>query len=105
MFNKGMGNIYKQAQKMQKKMAEIQEELKNLEIEGSSGGGMVRVVVNGKKDIISINIDDSVLAEDKEMVEDLVLSAIKQAMEYAEKKSQDMMKSATGGMMPNIPGF
>ena len=105
MFNKGMGNIYKQAQKMQKKMAEIQEELKNLEIEGSSGGGMVRVVVNGKKDIISINIDDSVLAEDKEMVEDLVLSAIKQAMENAEKKSQDMMKSATGGMMPNIPGF
>ena len=105
MFNKGMGNIYKQAQKMQKKMAEIQEELKNLEIEGSSGGGMVRVVVNGKKDIISINIDDSVLAEDKEMVEDLVLSAITQAMENAEKKSQDMMKSATGGMMPNIPGF
>ena len=105
MFNKGMGNIYKQAQKMQKKMAEIQEELKNLEIEGSSGGGMVRVVVNGKKDIISINIDDSVLAEDKEMVEDLVLSAITQAMENAEKKSQDMMKSATGGLMPNIPGL
>ena len=102
---KGMSNIYKQAQQMQKKMQKVQDDLLNLEINGQSGGGMVKIVVNGKKDIISINIDDSVLAEDKEMVEDLVLSAIKQAMENAEKKSQDMMKSATGGMMPNIPGF
>ena len=53
---KGMGNLYKQAQKMQENMAKVQKELENLEIEGSSGGGVVKVVVNGKKDIKSINI-------------------------------------------------
>jgi len=107
MFNKGMGNLYKQAQKMQKNINKIQEELKSLEIVGSAGGEMVKVTVNGKKDIISISIDQEILKEDKEMIEDVVLAAIKKAMENADKIAEDKMKSVTGGMMPNmnIPGF
>jgi len=107
MFNKGMGNIYKQAQQMQKKMAQVQEDLKKIHIEGSSGGGIIKVVVNGKKEIISINIDDSVLKEEKEMLEDLILAAVKQAMENADTKAEEMMKSITGGITPNfnLPGF
>ena len=107
MFNKGFGNIYKQAQQMQKKMAEVQEQLKELKIEGVSGGGLVKIIVNGKKDILSINIDDSILKEEKEMVEDLMMAAIKQVMSNADAKAEDMMKNVTGGALPNfnMPGF
>ena len=105
MFNKGMGNIYKKAQQMQKKMAEVQEELKNTIVEGEAGSGMVKVTVNCKKDLLSINIDESVFNEDKDMLEDLILVATKQAMTNADEKSEDMMKNVTGGMLPNIPGF
>ena len=107
MFNKGLGNIYKQAQKMQKKMAEVQDELKNIKIDAQSGGGMVEVIVNGKKDILSIKINEEILNEDKEMIEDLILSAMNQAMQNAEKKANELMKSATGGSFPNfnLPGF
>ena len=68
---------------------------------------MVKVVANCKKDILSINIDQSILTEDKDMVEDLVLVAIKQALTNADKKSEELMKNVTGGTMPNfnIPGF
>ena len=104
---KGMSNIYKQAQKMQKDMKKVQNELLSLSIEGQSGGGMVKVIVNGKKDPISLKIDNTVLSEDKEMIEDLVLAAMKNALENADKVSEDKMKSVTGGNMPNlnIPGF
>tara|TARA_B100000686_G_C16010895_1_gene581216 strand:- start:27 stop:350 length:324 start_codon:yes stop_codon:yes gene_type:complete len=107
MFNKGMGNLYKQAQKMQKNINKIQEELKSLEVVGSAGGEMVQVTVNGKKDVISVSIDQEILKEDKDMIEDVVLAAIKKAMENADKIAEDKMKSVTGGMMPNmnIPGF
>ena len=105
MFNKGMGNLYKQAQKMQKNINKVQEELKSLDIEGISGGGMVKVIVNGKKDVKSVNIDDNILKEDKDMIEDMILVAIKNAMENADKIAEDKMKSITGGMMPNMPGF
>ena len=104
---KGMGNIYKQAQKMQKDMAKLQEELKELHIEGSSGGGAVNVAVDGKKNIKSINIDEAILKEDKGMVEDMILAAVKNAMDNAEKEAEEKMKAITGGMMPgmNIPGL
>tara|TARA_B110000116_G_scaffold264266_1_gene271877 strand:- start:42 stop:362 length:321 start_codon:yes stop_codon:yes gene_type:complete len=104
---KGMSNIYKQAQKMQKDMKKVQNELLSLSIEGQSGGGMVKVIVNGKKDPISLKIDNTVLSEDKEMIEDLVLAAMKNALENADKVSEEKMKSVTGGNMPNlnIPGF
>tara|TARA_B110000438_G_C15733782_1_gene615394 strand:- start:687 stop:1007 length:321 start_codon:yes stop_codon:yes gene_type:complete len=104
---KGMSNIYKQAQKMQKDMKKVQDELLSLNIEGSSGGGMVKIVVNGKKDPVSLKIDDTVLKEDKEMIEDLVLAAMKNALENADKVSEEKMKLVTGGNLPNmnIPGF
>ena len=101
---KGMSNIYKQAQKMQKDMKRVQEELENLKIGGQAGGGIVKVVVNGKKEPKSIFIDDSILKEDKDMVEDLILAAMKNAFDNAEKESAEKMKSVTGNM-PNIPGF
>ena len=101
---KGMSNIYKQAQKMQKDMKKVQEELENLKIGGQAGGGIVKVVVNGKKEPKSITIDDSILKEDKDMVEDLILAAMKNAFDNAEKESAEKMKSVTGNM-PNIPGF
>ena len=103
MFPKGMGNMMKQAQQMKKKMQQIQEELSEMEIEGKSGGGMVKVVVNGKKDVKSININPDVLKEDSDMVEDLILAAVNQAMENADKESKNRMGSLTGGM--NIPGL
>ena len=107
MFNKGMGNMYKQVQKMQKNMKKVQEELENMRIEGSSGGGMVNVVVNGKKNVLSINIEKEILSEEKEMVEDMILAAIHKAVKNADKLAEEKMKSITGGMMPNmnIPGF
>ena len=105
MFNKGMGNIYKKAQQMQKKMAEVQEELKNTIVEGDAGSGMVKVTVNCKKDLLSVDIDDSVYEEDKDVLEDLILVATKQAMANADRKAEDMMKDVTGGMLPNLPGF
>ena len=66
MFNKGMGNLYKQAQKMQKNINKVQEELKSMKVEGSAGGEMVKVLVNGKKDVLSISINQEILNEDKE---------------------------------------
>ena len=104
MFQKGgMGGLYKKAQQMQKKMADIQEELNNMEIEGKSGGDMVKVIVNGKKLLLSININPEILTTEKEMLEDLVLVAVNQALEKVDKISQEKMGSLTGGM--NIPGL
>ena len=101
---KGMSNIYKQAQKMQKDMKKVQDELEDVNVEGQAGGGIIKVVVNGKKEPKSVTIDSSVLDEDKEMIEDLVLAAMKNAFDNADKESSEKMKSITGGM-PNIPGF
>ena len=104
MFQKGgMGGLYKKAQQMQKKMADIQEELNNMEIEGKSGGDMVKVIVNGKKHLLSININPEILTTEKEMLEDLVLVAVNQALEKVDKISQEKMGSLTGEM--NIPGL
>ena len=105
MFNKGMGNLYKQAQQMQKNINKAQEELKALEVEGSSGGNAVKVIVNGKKDVKSIKIEPDILSEDVDMVEDMILGAIKNAMDNADEVAEKKMKSITGGMMPNIPGL
>jgi len=104
MFQKGgMGNLYKKAQQMQKKMADIQNELENMEIEGIAGGDMIKVKVNGKKKLLSININPEILNEDKEMIEDLILVAINQALDEVDKVSKDKMGGLTGGM--NIPGL
>ena len=104
MFSKGgMGGFMKQAQQMQKKMAEIQSEIDALEIEGQSGGGMVKVLVSGKKILLSVNIDSNLMSEDKEMLEDLILVATNNAIKKIDDISKEKMSAMTGGM--NIPGL
>jgi len=104
MFPKGgMQGLLKQAQDMQKKMKKMEDELKELRIKGSASGKLVEIEANGKKDIISIKIDPSVLNEDVEMVEDLILASIKQTYKNVDEEVGDKMKSVTGGM--NIPGI
>ena len=101
---KGLGNIMKQAQQMQQKIARLQQELEGREVEATAGGGMVTAVVNGKQQLLSLKIEKAVVdPEDVEMLEDLVTAAINEAL----KKSQDMMQQemgkVTGGM--NLPGL
>lgn len=100
-----IGNMMKQAQQLQKKMAEVQEKLKLIEVEGSSGGGMVKVIATAKGEIKSVLIDDSLIEkEEKEIMEDLIVAAINDAKQKGEVASQDEMKSVTGGI-PLPPGM
>lgn len=103
--NKGsMGNMMKQMQKMQEKMAQIQEDLEAKEVEGTSGGGMVKVICNGKGDLVSITIDpEAVDKDDVEMLQDLILAAVNQAKEKSQEIQSEQMSSLTGGL--NIPGL
>jgi len=104
MFPKGgMGGLYKQAQQMKKKMSQVQSEIDALEIEGESGGGMVKVVVSGKKTLISVDVNPEVMKEDKEMLEDLILIATNNAIQKVDDISKEKMSSVTGGM--NLPGL
>ena len=100
-----IGNMMKQAQQLQKKMSEVQEKLKSINVEGSAGGGMVKVTVNAKGDIKKIDIDESLMnKKEKEMTEDLVLAAINDAKNKAENVAAEEMKNITGGLsLP--PGF
>ena len=102
-----MGNILKQAQQMQEKMAKIQDGLADIQVEGSVGGGMVTVTANGKQEITGIKIDKEVVnPEDVEMLEDLVVAAVNQALEKAQELASQEMGKAAGGMMGNMPpGF
>ena len=94
-----IGNMMKQAQQMQKKIAEAQEKLNYIEVEGVSGGGMVKVTASAKGDIKRITIDDSLMKpEEKEMTEDLIVAAINDAKQKGEAVSQEEMKSITGGI-------
>ncbi|MAZ68219.1 MAG: YbaB/EbfC family nucleoid-associated protein [Candidatus Marinimicrobia bacterium] len=104
MFPKGgMGGMMKQAQQMQKKMAQIQSEIEQLKIEGKSGGGMVEVVVDGKKNLLSISLNPEILKEDKEMLEDLIVVAVNDGIKKVDSISKEKMASVTGGM--NLPGL
>ena len=100
----GLGNMMKQVQQMQAKMEEIQAELEKAEVEGSAGGGMVKVVANGKQDIISITIDPEVVDKDEiEMLQDLIVAAINQARQKAQELQSERMSGLTGGL--KIPGL
>jgi DNA-binding YbaB/EbfC family protein len=99
-----MGNLLKKAQELQEKMAKMQEELGDKTVEASSGGGMVTVVANGKQEIVSIKIDPEVVdANDVEMLEDLVLAAINDALYQAKQLVSEEMSQLTGGV--KIPGI
>ena len=101
---KGMGNMMKQAQQLQSKMMKMQEELGERTVESASGGGMVKVVANGKQQIASIQIDKEVVdPEDVEMLQDLVLAAVNDALAKSQEMVSSEMGKLTGGM--NIPGL
>jgi len=101
---KGMGNMMKQAQKLQSKMMKLQEELSSKTIEASSGGGMVKVVANGKQQVVSIDIEKEVVdPEDVEMLQDLILAAVNDALAKSQEMVSSEMGKLTGGM--NIPGL
>ena len=92
-------NMLKQAQELQKKMAEAQKKVEELEAEGTSGGGLVKVKINGKNITTSINIDDSLISKDeKEILEDLIVAALNDARENVQKKIAEEMNSLTGGL-------
>ena len=94
-----IGNMMKQAQQLQKKMSEAQEKLNSIEVEGISGGGLVKVIATAKGDVKRIIIDDTILKpEEKEITEDLIVAAINDAKQKAETAAQEEMKSVTGGL-------
>ena len=100
-----IGNMMKQAQQLQKKMSEAQEKLKSIEVEGTSGGGVVKVIASAKGDIKRINLDESLLKpEEKEITEDLIVAAINDAKQKGEVAAEEEMKSVTGGL-PLPPGM
>ncbi|MCX7343423.1 MAG: YbaB/EbfC family nucleoid-associated protein [Proteobacteria bacterium] len=101
---KNMNLMIKQAQQMQKKMQEMQQKSESLEIEGSSGGGMVKATVNGKGQLVAIKIDQSIVSKDDiEMLEDLIVAAFNDAKNKVDAQVNQEMASITGGM--NIPGL
>lgn len=99
-----LGNMMKQFQKMQAKMEEMQAELEQTRVEGTAGGGMVKVVANGKQDILEIKIDPEVVdPDDVEMLQDLIVAAVNQARQKAQELQAEQMSALTGGL--NIPGL
>ncbi len=101
---KGMGNMMKQAQKLQSKMLKLQEELAEKTVEATSGGGMVKVIANGRQQIVSIQIEEEVIdPDDVEMLQDLILAAINDALAKSQEMVSGEMSKLTGGI--NIPGI
>lgn len=100
----GLGDMMKQVQKMQAKMEEMQAQLEQATVEGSAGGGMVKVTTNGKHEVLSIVIDPEVVNKDDiEMLQDLVLAAVNQARQKVQELQSEQMANLTGGM--KIPGL
>jgi len=105
---KDLGNLkglLKQAQQMQQDVGRIQEELKNEVVEGTSGGGMVTATVSGAQELLSVKIDPEVInAEEKDLLEDLVVAAVNQAMKKAQELAQKRIGKVTGGLnLPSLP--
>lgn len=104
MFKGGMGNLMKQAQEMQERMAKMQEDLAKVEVIGESGAGMVKVTMLGNHSVRKVEIDDTLIGDDKEMLEDLIAAAMNNAVNRVEQNNKEQMSQMTGGMeMP--PGF
>ncbi|UCB51384.1 MAG: YbaB/EbfC family nucleoid-associated protein [Deltaproteobacteria bacterium] len=102
-----MGNLLKQAQQFQTKIAKLQEELEDRTVEASAGGGMVTVVVSGRQEIVSIRIEPEVInSDDQEMLQDLILAAVNDALGKAKEMVNEEMGKLTRGLnLPNIPGL
>lgn len=99
-----LGNIMQQAQKMQEDVQKAQEELGNMEVQGESGGGLVKILMTGKREVRKLSIDDSLVGDDKDMLEDLVAAAINDAVHKVNKMKKEKMSDVTAGM-PIPPGF
>ena len=99
-----LGNIMQQAQKMQEDLKKAQEELALMQVLGESGGGLVTIVMTGKREARKVTIDDSLLGEDKDMLEDLVAAAINDAVNKVAKMKKEKMSDITAGI-PLPPGF
>jgi len=99
-----LGNLMQQAQKMQEDLKKIQEEIAAMQVQGESGGGLVTIVMTGKREARKVTIDDSLVGEDKDMLEDLVAAAINDAVNKVAKMKKEKMSALTAGM-PLPPGF
>jgi nucleoid-associated protein EbfC len=99
----GLGKMMQQAQQMQENMQKAQEELANVEVTGSAGGGLVNIVMTCRHDVRKVEIDASLLKDDKEVLEDLVAAAVNDAVRRVETTSQEKMAGLTAGL--NIPGL
>ena len=104
MMKGGLGGLMKQAQQMQENMKKVQDQLAVLEVEGQAGAGMVKVVMTCRHDVKRVTIDQSLLGEDKDMLEDLVAAAVNDAVRRVEATVQEKMSTVTAGM-PLPPGF
>jgi nucleoid-associated protein EbfC len=99
---KMMGKV----KEMQSKMKEAQDQLKDIKVEGESGGGMVKATANGAKELIGLEIDESLInTADKDMMRDLIIAAVNKALQEADEKGKEHIKKSTEGLMPNIPGM
>jgi nucleoid-associated protein EbfC len=99
-----MNNLLQQAQAMQEKMKKMQDEIANTEVVGEAGAGMVKVTMNGRHDVRRVELDPSLMQEDKEMLEDLLAAAVNDAVRRVERQQQDKMAGMTAGL-PLPPGF
>ncbi|WP_199609053.1 YbaB/EbfC family nucleoid-associated protein [Flocculibacter collagenilyticus] len=101
MFKGGMGNIMKQAQKMQEQMQKAQEDIAKLEVVGEAGAGMVKVTMLGNHNVRRVELDESLMEDDKDMIEDLLAAAVNDAVRRVEQTNKEKMAEVTGGM--NLP--
>jgi hypothetical protein len=100
----GLGNIMKQAQRMQEELQKVQQRLADEEVTGEAGGGMVKVILNGRHQVRRVQIAPSLLQDDRELLEDLVAAAMNDAVARVAEKTQDSMSGLTAGL-PLPPGF
>ena len=103
-MTKGFGNLVRQAQQLQAKMLKVQEEMATRTAEATAGGGMVTAVANGRQELVSIKVEKEVVnPEDVEMLQDLIVAAVNEALKKAQEMVSEEMKKLTGGM--NLPGL
>lgn len=101
-----MMNMLGKVKEMQAKLKEAQDNLGHIQVTGESGGGMVKATVNGKKQVVSVEIDPDMLKPaDRDMVQDLVVAAVNKALSDVEEQAREELKKATQGTLPNIPGL
>ncbi len=100
----GIANLLKQAQQVQEEIQRVKQELSGLKVTGTSGGGMVTVTANGKQQILSVKIDtETIKLEDKEMLEDLIVAAVNQALDRSQSLANEQLSKVTGGILSNLP--